>query len=441
MSDFDKDYGTLYDSDTLTYWHGRYGPNIEWNVHDLLMQRLTPEELAPLEGLRLELPLIDPQARYQTPLSFYAISSPPQIVVPILSVKFLDDLSIASAWLEENGFSQETILDYAALLKYSNGDRFAGGRFPDPLTALQIPDNALDDPRVDDLSQKILKSSLVWVLAHELGHVCYGHQGYSGITMESAQQHEADADAFATEMFRRIGTYPGGMALLFLVFSRLSPNRGDFATEEAWRDYMTHQTTHPISRARLRAIAEDLRSDPHGFAGAEPDQAAAAQAVLYIAGEIENIVEKLDDPDLQRLLRARAAATDLEALAPRRIGETVVSGMRGGRGEQPFEGVYGGPHTRNLAAGGTETLDSVLVLERGGDNVSGRFGFGVGEGALHGQVIDGVLYFDWEWGDSHGKGRFEATTAAAFDGEWGYDDERDGGGVWSGLRADSDTGA
>lgn len=426
----------LYDKDTLSFWGKRYPENIEWNFNNLILQRLTPDELAALHGVRLEFPLVAPGDVKSDPIVFYSYQHPPTVTLPIYSVKFLDDISIAAAWLECNGFSLETIFDYISFLKYANPVRLPGGRFPEPFKALSIPKDVLDNKSVDDLSQKILKSSLVWILAHELGHILYRHPSYAEMTIAESQATEKEADAFATEMFRRIGVVPAGMVLFFTVLIHWLLNRGDFSSDSAWEEYVKGGTTHPVSTERLKAISSEIKSNPDGFTGAEPNADAARKVALNIAMQIEQITDKLL-PSVQQLIRARALTVTLDALQPRRLGEIDIYKVNQAVDFDetlPFNGIYHGLHTRKLEKGGTESLDCCLLLDRKGDTVSGRFNFGVGEGTIEGHIAGEELYFDWQWGNALGKGIFQQKSLKEFTGNWGYKDNKENGGTWTGTR-------
>jgi hypothetical protein len=437
MQERNKDFSTLYDEATLSYWQTRYPDNVRWNFENLLLQKMTPDERRTLDDTRLEFPLVAGEDMRDVPFAFYAFPSLRTITLPILSIKFLDDMSIASAWLECNGFSQETIMDYMSMLKYADPAGFDGGCFPPPLQALRIPDDALDDPNVDDLSQKILKSALLWILAHEVGHLRFQHQGYEGVSAEEAQQNEIDADGFATEMFRRIGVVPGGMVMLFMLFGHFLPHRGDFGSDGAWQSYVSGHATHPMSASRLQALADGMRVAPKDFAAAEPNQAAATSGVRFIVQNLETIAKLSGDMGQQMFWRVRGVTVTPRSLGPRRPGETVVSSLHQMQGDSEnlvFHGVYTGAHVRRLAKGGTESLDVCLIVDRNGDRATGRFSFGIGEGALQGRAVGDDLHFEWQWGDTYGRGVLKATAPDAFTGIWGYEDSRDDGGSWSGTR-------
>jgi hypothetical protein len=430
------DYSKIYNNKVLSYWHTRYPENISWNFYELMMGKLRFDERKTAFGSRLEFPLIPHEGLKSSPFSFYADVRNKLIYVPVSSVKFIDDLAIASAWLLENDYSQETLIDYISLLKYGY-NRFPAGRITEPLKALCIPENALDNKRVDDLSLKITKSIIVWVLGHELGHIVYQHPAYENITFKQSQECEKQADAFATDMFRRIGTGPLGAILLFHLFTSFFMHRGDFGSHQDWEEYLK-TSTHPVSNERLKIIANELIRTPGEFVGAEPNPARAAQVVLNVGRDAFKIAELIDSEKMQEFMRARALAVDINSIFPRKSGELPITEQLYKKGifsEQPFSGIYSGIHTRNLVDGGIEKLNATVVFYRNGNKVTGKFTFGVGVGEFSGIVQKNTLYYQWKWGDAKGMGKLFADTTSDFSGEWGHDDQDTGGGLWNGTKS------
>ena len=314
-----KDLSTLYRQDALRYWQTRYPSNIQYNFRNVILPVLSPQERLRLSSVQLLFPLVG--AGGGDPLEFYSYidQTGPKVAMPILSIKFFDDLAIAYAWLWANGYSIETVSDYVATLKYNDPTKFQGSKYPQPFDALNVPANALDNSDVDDLSQKILKSAMVWILSHELGHIFYGHPGYGpNISAEQARRNEEQADRFATELMRRIGVAPLGMANFFTVASHWWANRGDFSSDQAWRYYLEHQT-HPLTAGRLKALAQDIEASAPIFARKEPNYSSALKSVLFASGEITKMAKLLEDEYLQRSVRAKARciAEQGMSLAPR----------------------------------------------------------------------------------------------------------------------------
>lgn len=437
LASFGRDLSSMYDSATLAYWKTRYPANTEWNFENLILAKLKPDERAAVGNVALRFPLAAEGRAAGDPLAFYASAPPPAITMPVLSIKFLDDLSVAFAWLEVKGYSTETVADYLAMLKYRDARDFPGGRYPAPFSALRIPDNALDDPMVDDLSQKILKSAIVWIMAHELAHIYYRHPGNQGDVTVS-QENEKQADRFANEILRRIGVPPIGMSYFFVFAANYTPHRGDFGSDREWKDFLSQKSTHPLTAERLQALASDLEKRAEDFTKTEPDRKAALQRVRYTAGQIAGIAKLIGDPDMQKSMRAKGLATDLDVLAPRKRGELpqfVETERNPGKKAATFDGNYEATYGHVLQDGRKEELPARVVLKRTDKMVYGRYSFGMGEGTIEGAVQNEKLLFGWQWADSSGKGVLvPSADGTAFTGTWGYGGSREGGGTWSGRK-------
>ena len=430
-----NDYSTIYSTEVLRYWQARYPANISWNFDDLMLPRLYPGEKYNVFGVRLDFPLTPPAEMAGSPFSFFADVQNKVIYIPVSSIKFIDDMSIASAWLEQNGYSLETIFDYISILKYSFS-RFPNSNRPEPLKSLHIPENALDDKLVDDLSQKILKSIIVWILGHELGHIVFQHPPYRSVSFTDSQKFEKEADAFATDMFRRIGTIPAGMILLFSMFTSFFSHRGDFASELDWKEYLK-TSTHPVSNERMKIIAGELAHTADTFTGAEPDKLKAAKIVEYVGIEAGKIADIVDSEKMQEFLKLRAMAVDIHSIFPRKIGEGAIT--EDGYSDNdfidaPFSGVYKGERTRKVGSGKVEHFDTTIIFYRNGSKVSGRFSFGLGMGSLNGLVEGHKLVYNWKWGNEQGEGFMETTDNSGFTGKWKYENGIEGGGTWTGEK-------
>lgn len=312
--------GQFYDDSTLARLQQIYPANIQWNLDQVILPQLYPAERQRLEGVRLRFPLRDPRA---DPFSYYSSRRGEQATVSmsILSIKFLDDLAVAHAWLESKGYSAETVPDYLGVLKYRREAAFDSGRYPLPLEALGIPKDATRDAMTDDVATKIVKSAVVFTLAHELGHLHYGHPGYdSTVTRQQAQANEVEADSFAIEVFRRLGVAPAGVVYLFEVATYYGSNRGDYDSDSAWSFYQRSVATHPLTGTRLQRLSRELRRSPDDFLKYETHLDAARDRVLLIAAQLDSLGRLFDGGDLQRWHRLRGERIPLRELQPRRPG-------------------------------------------------------------------------------------------------------------------------
>lgn len=318
------------------------------------------------------------------------------------------------------------------MLKYRSAEDF-GGRYPPPLQALRIPDNALEDRGVNELSQKLLKSAVIFILLHEMGHVFYDHPGYGpGVARAQARLNEVQADRFAIDVMRRLGVAPVGIVFFFQTLAHGTPNRGDFRNDAAYESHL-RQATHPLSEDRLRLLAEAFRDSPGDFAKEYEDPAAGAQAVAFIADMLSKVADILAEGDMQRLISEIGRKTTLSALAPRRPDEALglPADPRLTKGNlAPFHGVYDGEFTLR-----GEALEIRAILRRQGARVTGQYSYRVGAGSLLGRVEGDVLVFEWREGGTKGRGTFRVHRRGdAFTGTWGMGRSADNGGSWNGAR-------
>lgn len=390
-----KELSGLYDRATLEQWRPRYERSTTKIFEQVIAPALLTQEKQRIGNVRLDFRLYGEGQAKEHPLQFY-VPDASRVVMPIASLKFLDDLCTAYAWLQINGYSLETISEYTAMLRYKD---FPDERYPRPLKALQIPDDALKDPRVDELALGHFVTARTFILLHELGHIFHGHRG-------STIAHEKQADRFAAEVMRRTPLPPLGILVFFLF-------------DAHWASYPPGPNdTHPMSGDRLRALASQV--DDRGLADA-----------------LRKLGELMDDPDIRAGFAAAGLAADIAALAPRRPGELPRAGRKNAPGSPDtaaFQGRYVG---QSLQFTEPKPFPIEVVFQRRGDRVDGQYSFGLGIGTIRGKTTGDMLNFEWNWANNYGRGVFKANKdGSTFSGTWGYRESTDNGGTWSGRRSD-----
>ena len=116
----------IYPPATLQAHRARYERTTNKILDELIWPALFMNEKAAFGNRKpvLELPLYADGDSRDNPLAFYSrYTSRPGyendlVVAPIFSLKFLDDLSIAYAWLQANNYTVETVSEYTAILFY-----------------------------------------------------------------------------------------------------------------------------------------------------------------------------------------------------------------------------------------------------------------------------------------------------------------------------------
>ncbi len=426
--------GDLYSDQELDYWQKKYQDNIQWNFDNLILARLTHAERKKLGNIKLNFPLRAEGKLRNNPIQFYAMGH--TIHIPVLSVRFFDEITQAWGYLLSNNGDMKLVSDYLAMIRNRDPADFPGGRFPAPLDALNIPKDAWKhDNKMDDISQKALKSAIVWILAHELAHIYYQHPGYGPeLTRIDAQKNEAQADQFASQITRRIGLAPVGIVQYFMVMAHMEPGLSDFKNNEAWQHYLKTEATHPLTASRLTAIAQELNNSPQDFTSEEMDQKTAIERMESISNQILAIGAILSNPKMHQLLVVAGLSTDLQSLRQKSsvvpVIDQKVSCLKD-ESQTPFHGQFDGTYTRYLNNGQNETLPIHLLLYRSGNRVVGRFNFSVGEGSLSGRIVQGKqMLYDWQWGNTRGQGLFEISESGWLLGQWGYDRSAKDGGTW-----------
>ena len=277
-----------------------------WQV--MYRKLLTPDEQAALKRARLQFPTLSPDGSL---LNFYAESREQIVTMPIHSLLLVEDACTAYAWLHHNGYSMETINEYASMLKYRGPGDFPGRRYPPPLKALGIPDDALSDKKVDALSLRFRNSAYAYLLAHEMGHIRYRHSGNRAVRADVSRANEQQADAFALRVLRRDQQIPMGGILFFQMTAFVaSPGRFDYPNVEEWQKAL-REATHPITSDRVRALSRGLRNGADKYG-------ANREFAREIGDKLKTIADEMDDRDRQLYFQTIGQRARLSKIRPRK---------------------------------------------------------------------------------------------------------------------------
>lgn len=299
-------YTDMYPQDTLLKDWPRLKKAVTGIYRKGFRPFMTPKERRALQDVELRFEL--PQEGDDL-LNFYAMfdAGRPVVVLPVLSLKVMEDVTTAYAWLYHNNFDVSKIELYFTMTRY----RTRNGRFPAILSALGIPRNALKDKRVDDLSLRMRNEAFAFILAHELGHIYFRHRGYADITKAQARADEIQSDRFALELMGRTKTPPMGPFLFFQSQVYRFPHRGEFRSRSEWAKYLRTMSTHPMSTERISEIAKYAKS----LARTRPSE---SQIWMFVGRGFEKIGRDLEDLDLQRCLSKVARNVGFDVLKPSR---------------------------------------------------------------------------------------------------------------------------
>ena len=304
-----QDHSQIYTSAEISADAERLARPIS-RLQEILQDYFTADEKAALKNLVIEFPKPESGDRA---LNFYAFSDFGEkvVVLPLMSLKMLEDITTAYAYLLSSGLSPGTIDLYFTMINREDPSNFPGGRYPALLPALGVPADAWKHSPVDELSLRLRNEAFAFVFLHEVGHIILKHKGYEDVTTAEALADEIAADRFALDMLERTKTPALGAALLFTAQAYSLPNRGQFESEEAWLEFQHNKNTHPMATDRLRAFADYVSNKLSGGRTAEAD------LWRYIGGGLKQIANDLEDPELQECMAVVREKGTVNALAPK----------------------------------------------------------------------------------------------------------------------------
>jgi hypothetical protein len=277
-------YSTAY----LEKWKPGFQTGIEENYHQVLLPLLTRAERQRLGEVRLEFPLFG-KTRDAFELYSEPGATPARIVLPIASLRFFGDVCISTGWWrEQQGRGPDPVMGYISRTKYGRAPRLSLRQ------AIGVPENAGENPRIQDFTTKCFSSGALFILLHEMGHVMERGRGAGG------QQEEMAADAFALEIFRRLKTPPTGSVLFFSAAAYAAPTRWDFPNEKAYLEAI-RESTHPVTSQRLKAISRELTGHAQDYR--DPNPQRGPELARNAGQEILRLADFLEDYGVQRAMR------------------------------------------------------------------------------------------------------------------------------------------
>lgn len=421
---FGQNVSRLYPEKKLQADAARWSEQIQAEYRDTILPQLTDEERSALGTVKIEFPLSGPGG---DPFSFYT-DNKGTIYLPALSLRFFSDLCMANAWLNAHGYDGTTVRDYVGVL-LREATLSPGAPLPTVFRTLGVPDNAREESAVANRVDRNFGNTIVFLLAHELGHALKKHDTHSRDPVQKRRQ-EIEADAVAIEVMRRIGQVPLGVEFWFDV-ERIGHVQGirrvtsaRFPTEAEWQKYLAG-LDHPVTSERLDALATAVEKAPDSFARNQADQARWTRNSKIFAQYM-----RLGAPSAA-IGAARVAEYErvrdlhLEDLKPRKAAFT----MPGSEQEPAFNGLFA---VRRTAAEGEQDRMDLLLL-RMGDDVTGGYSNGKIDGFIQGDIRNGVLHFTWREGNANGHGVAQAQ-GETLRGTWGLGESEQGAGEFSAER-------
>jgi hypothetical protein len=210
------------------------------------------------------------------------------IVLPALTLLFVEDLAKCYAWLWSGRLSSETVDEYISMLRYRKPADFPDGKYPPPEVALHVPANALDNTDAKKMFVRLRTSAYMFLILHQMSSL-----------RPTGETDDEQSDLFALDLMKRNSETPLGLLLLM--------NAGVYLPDEP----------HPVTAKRLLVMANYLDFRIQEFVEARPDRVAARNAIHAIAKDFRVLAGSLDDPGTQTAWAERARRTDVSTLLPK----------------------------------------------------------------------------------------------------------------------------
>jgi IrrE N-terminal-like domain len=408
----------LYPREKLEADAARSGQQIRDEYHETILPQLTEEERSALNAIKIEFPLSGPNG---DPFEFYTDGS--TIYLPALSLRFYADLCVANAWLNAHGYDGTTVRDYVGVL-FREAALSPRAPLPPIFRALGVPDTARDEAAIKNRADRNFGNTIVFLLAHELGHVLKKHR----IDVRDPAQRRAqeiEADAFAIEVMRRMGQLPLGLEFWFDVerIRHVAPLK--FPTESEWQNYLA-SLRHPVSKERLEALADAIQKAPESFACIQTNPALWTGRSKMFAQMFRLAAPFAANPIARVAEYSRVRELRLADLKPRKAAFTVP-GINTEM-QEDFNGLF---RVRRTAQTGSDEID--LLLLRDGDGVRDAYMKSNVSGSIEGKITDEVLHFTWTEGNARGRGQAE-SQGDTFRGTWGVGEAEQGAGEFNANR-------
>jgi hypothetical protein len=421
---FGQNVSRLYSQEKLQADAARWSEQIQAEYRDTIVPQLSEEERSALGTVKIEVPLSGPNG---DPFSFYT-DDKGTIYLPALSLRFFSDLCVANAWLNAHGYDGTAVRDYVGVL-LREATLSPGAPLPAVFRSLGIPDNAREESAVANRVDRNFGNTIVFLLAHELGHALKKHDTHSRDRVQKRRQ-EIEADAFAIEVMRRIGQVPLGVEFWFDV-ERIGHVQGirrvtsaRFPTETEWQKYLAG-LDHPVTSERLDALATAVEKAPDSFARNQADQARWTRNSKIFAQYMRLGAPSASIGAARIAEYERVRDLHVENLKPRKTAFTIP----GTEHEPDFNGLFA---VRRTGADGRQDRMDLLLL-RMGDDITGGYSNGEIDGFIQGDIRDGVLHFTWREGNANGHGVAQAQ-GETLRGTWGLGESEQGTGEFSAER-------
>lgn len=298
------DFGSLYSESKLENQRQHFHDDLERVIAQEIKPFLTLEQAHAFFSVPIDLPVMaEPEPN---PFDFFTAPDG-HIAVPLLTIAFVEDMAEAYSWLWANGYSSQTVDEYLGMLRNREPGDFPDHRYPCPLTALHIPADAMDNPAVAKMTERVRATTLSFILLHQFAHQSYRTSAeVAALKHDPVDKNEELADAFALEVMKKNSETPAGLLMLIhgMMYLPSAPPKN-----------------HPLSEGRLKTMADYLDLRVQEFSEGRPDRRLAAAAIHSLANHLRHAAVFLSDTAGQEYWAEQSRKTTIADLRPRRPSE------------------------------------------------------------------------------------------------------------------------
>lgn len=258
-----------------------------------------------------------------------------EILVPTLSMLFLHDLTKTANVLWDDGFTPDSALTYLVFVRHSTPASVFADRstFPRIHEALGIPLKRIEGESTGT-GAMLTNAALSFALGHELWHALV----FAGAEIDSVKcsgrNAEICADEFAAALVLRDelpasytnddAALSAGVAFYFTANSIISPNRNDYASDDAFIA-ARKRYTHPVSGQRIEAIADllDRRVEAWTKTHMLDLTPPSIQITDTSAASLHQLARRMDDPRSDLAYVAAILSNGAMSFLPVPLGSTA----------------------------------------------------------------------------------------------------------------------
>jgi hypothetical protein len=297
----------LYDGALLKRWSAEYGPILEGWVEKEIAPGLPPAERAIARSITFDFPIDG------APFAFSSVPAIRRVIVPMSGVKLLHDLVYVNVLIAQTGYRDpSSVYMYLGALKYRPAADFPGGRYPAPFRAFKIDSGSLglpvnDDAVVQRQHELAFDGAMLFLLAHEIGHVVRNHAGAKSL------QQEIDADAFAIAALQRTQSSPLGVMHYMMLSGFWAPHRSEWNTEAEYLAAVA-KSGHPLNGERIERTGRAIAAGAAGFFPGATASDPRIPLVKEIGDRLVGVGKDFDNLTKQKDLRDLILEMDLRKL-------------------------------------------------------------------------------------------------------------------------------